>query len=106
MSEELRNGELVCIFPEGRITHSGEVMPFRPGLTRVLENDPVPVIPVALQGLWGSFFSRKGGAAMTRPLRRGAFSRIGVNVGGAITAADAAPDLLRARVAALRGNWL
>jgi len=105
VSDELRNGELVCIFPEGRITHSGEVMPFRAGVTRVLEKDPVPVIPVALQGLWGSFFSRKGGAAMTRPLRRGAFSRIGVNVGGAIAAADAAPDILRARVAALRGNW-
>ena len=46
VSEALRDGQLVCIFPEGRITDNGELYPFRPGLTRVLERDPVPVIPV------------------------------------------------------------
>jgi 1-acyl-sn-glycerol-3-phosphate acyltransferase len=66
----------------------------------------VPVIPVALQGLWGSFFSRKGGPAMTQPLRRGVLSRIGVNVGAPVVAAEADPALLRTRVAALRGDWL
>jgi hypothetical protein len=106
VSEELRNGQLVCIFPEGRITDSGAILPFRPGVTRVLERDPVPVVPVALQGLWGSFFSRKGGRAMTKPLRRGVFSSIGVNIGQAVAAGDANPLLLRARVEALRGDWL
>jgi 1-acyl-sn-glycerol-3-phosphate acyltransferase len=106
VSEELRDGQLVCIFPEGRITDSGAILPFRPGLTRVLAADPVQVIPVALQGLWGSFFSRKGGPAMTKPLRRGAFSRIGVNVGQAVSAAQASPERLHACVAELRGNWL
>jgi len=106
VSEELRDGQLVCIFPEGRITDSGAILPFRPGLTRVLATDPVPVIPVALQGLWGSFFSRKGGPAMTKPLRRGAFSRIGVNVGQAVAATQASPELLRACVVELRGDWL
>jgi 1-acyl-sn-glycerol-3-phosphate acyltransferase len=106
VSEELRDGQLVCIFPEGRITDSGELQPFRPGVVRILERDPVPVVPVALQGLWGSFFSRKGGPAMTRPLRRGVFSRIGVSVGEPVAPAYATPETLRARVAALRGTWL
>jgi 1-acyl-sn-glycerol-3-phosphate acyltransferase len=106
VSEELRSGQLVCIFPEGRITDSGALLQFRPGVTRVLERDPVPVIPVALQGLWGSFFSRKDAPAMTKPLRRGMFSRIGVNVGQPVTPVDASPEVLRARVAALRGDWL
>jgi 1-acyl-sn-glycerol-3-phosphate acyltransferase len=106
VAEELRNGQLVCIFPEGRITDSGAILPFRPGITRILEKDPVPVIPVALQGLWGSFFSRKGGPAMTRPLRRGVFTRIGVNIGQPVAADHADPEILRAQVAALRGDWL
>jgi len=105
VSQELRDGQLVCIFPEGRITDTGEMHPFRPGVTRILERDPVPVVPVALQGLWGSFFSREGGAAMTRPFRRGLFSRIGINVGTLMPAAVATPEELQAQVAALRGAW-
>ena len=66
VSLALREGELVGIFPEGRITDTGELYPFRPGVTRILERDPVPVIPLALQGLWGSFFSRKDGPAMSK----------------------------------------
>lgn len=105
VSEELRDGQLVCIFPEGRITDSGEIGAFRPGITRILERDPVPVIPVALQGLWGSFFSRKGGAAMTRPFRRGLFSKIGVAVGLPVGPAEASPEALQSMVATLRGHW-
>lgn len=105
VSEELRDGQLVCIFPEGRITDDGEIGPFRPGITRILERDPVPVIPVALQGLWGSFFSRNGGAAMTRPFRRGLFSKIGVAVGLPVPPAEATPERLREMVATLRGDW-
>jgi 1-acyl-sn-glycerol-3-phosphate acyltransferase len=105
VSEELRDGQLVCIFPEGRITDTGELYPFRPGITRILERDPVPVVPVALQGLWGSFFSRSGGAAMTRPFRRGVLSRIGIAVGDAVPPAAAAPEKLQSLVLALRGDW-
>lgn len=105
VSEELRDGQLVCIFPEGRISDSGEVGLFRPGVTRILERDPVPVVPVALQGLWGSFFSRMGGAAMTKPLRRGMFSKIGVSVGLPVAPHDAAPERLQEAVVALRGDW-
>ncbi|MFN7777914.1 MAG: MFS transporter [Betaproteobacteria bacterium] len=106
VSEELRDGNLVCIFPEGRLTDTGELYPFRPGVTRILARDPVPVVPIALQGLWGSFFSRiDGGAAMRRPFRRGLFSRIGIHVGEPVPAAQATPETLQARVAELRGDW-
>ncbi len=105
VSEALREGHLVCIFPEGRITDTGELYPFRPGVTRILERDPVSVVPVALQGLWGSFFSRKGGAAMSQPFRRGVFSRIGIHVGEPVPATEARPEKLQDIVATLRGDW-
>jgi 1-acyl-sn-glycerol-3-phosphate acyltransferase len=105
VSEALRDGQLVCIFPEGRITDTGELYPFRPGLTRVLERDPVPVVPVALRGLWGSAFSRAPG--LPRPIRAlfRIFSRLSIEVGAALDPAVATPDVLQQQVAALRGNW-
>ena len=105
VSEALRDGQLVCIFPEGRLTSDGEVSGFRPGISRILERDPVPVVPVALQGLWGSFFSRHDGRAMRKPFRRGCFSRIGIHAGAPIAPVAATPDRLRERVLELRGAW-
>ena len=66
VSKALANGELVAIFPEGRITDTGELYPFRSGIERIVERDPVPVIPLALRGLWGSYFSRKDGPAFSK----------------------------------------
>jgi len=105
VAETLREGDLVAIFPEGRITDSGELYPFRPGVTRILAETPVPVIPIALRGLWGSFFSRKGGPAMTKPFRRGAFSRIALIVDEPWPPAQATAEALQARVEELRGDW-
>ncbi len=104
VSQALRDGQLVCIFPEGRITDTGELYPFRPGLTRVLQTDPVPVIPVALQGLWGSAFSRAPG--LPRPIRAlfRIFSRLSIQVGAALDPKVATPALLQQQVAALRGS--
>jgi len=106
VSATLRQGELVCIFPEGKITDTGELGPFRPGISRILERDPVTVIPLALRGLWGSFFSRAYGSAMSRLLPRGMLSRIELVAGDAIGASEATPDLLQQRVATLRGKRL
>ncbi len=105
IAQALEAGELVGIFPEGRITDSGELLAFKGGIRRIVERTPVPVIPMALSGLWGSFFSRRGGAAMTRPFRRGVFSRIGLAVGAPVDPADATPEALQARVLELRGDW-
>jgi len=100
----LADGELVCIFPEGRLTTTGDLSPFRPGVERVLARTPVPVVPMALRGLWGSFFSRFGGAAMRRPFRR-VWSRIEVVCGPALAPAEATSEALESRVRALRGDW-
>ena len=76
VADALDAGEVVCIFPEGRITHDGALGPFRQGVMRILERTPVPVVPLALDGLWGSFFSRRYGRAMSRLFPRGLFNRI------------------------------
>jgi 1-acyl-sn-glycerol-3-phosphate acyltransferase len=100
--EALGEGEIVGIFPEGRLTGDGEMQPFRPGIERIVAETPVPVIPMALSGLWGSFFSRSHqGKAMRR--WRGAFSRIALAAGAPIPPAQVTPELLRERVLALRG---
>ncbi|EOD80832.1 1-acyl-sn-glycerol-3-phosphate acyltransferase [Grimontia indica] len=80
IEQALNNGEVVCIFPEGRLTSDGELGEFRPGVEKILAQSPVPVIPMALKGLWGSFFSHKNGHALTTRPRR-FWSKIEVNIG-------------------------
>lgn len=100
----LEAGEMVCIFPEGRITDNGEMYPFKNGIQRIIERTPVPVIPMALQGMWGSFSSRKDGAAFTKFPRRFR-SHVAVTVGQPVDAHQASPEALEARVRELRGDW-
>jgi 1-acyl-sn-glycerol-3-phosphate acyltransferase len=101
-AQVLREGDLLCIFPEGGITKDGTLQEFKGGIMKILERQPVPVIPMALTNLWGSYFSRvEKGNAMVRPFRRGFFSAVGLNVGPAIAPADVQPSNLQARVAAL-----
>ena len=104
VAKALEAGDLVGIFPEGRITDTGELYPFRKGITRIVERTPVPVVPMALKGLWGSFFSRKDGPAMTRPFRRGLLSKVSLAIAPAIAPAAATPETLQERVATLRGD--
>jgi 1-acyl-sn-glycerol-3-phosphate acyltransferase len=100
IAAELEDGNVVCIFPEGRLTADGRMNVFRPGVEKIVARTPVPVIPIGLQGLWGSFFSRKGGAAMHRPFRR-FWSRIDLSIGPPVPAAQVHADDLARRVAAL-----
>jgi 1-acyl-sn-glycerol-3-phosphate acyltransferase len=95
----LAEGDLLGIFPEGGITRDGELQPFKGGIMKILERRPVPVVPVALQNLWGSYFSRiEGGTAMVKPFRRGPFARVALVAGVAVPAAQVSPDRLRGRV--------
>jgi len=97
----LAEGDLLCIFPEGAITRDGTLGEFKGGIMKVLETNPVPVVPMALQNLWGSFFSRVDGAAMTKPFRRGLFSRVGLAVAEAVPPQAVTPSVLREQVARL-----
>ncbi|TVQ95040.1 MAG: MFS transporter [Deltaproteobacteria bacterium] len=103
VSEALREGWMVMIFPEGGLTWDGEMMEFRSGVERILERDPVPVVPMALNGLWGSFFSRAGGPAMRKPFRRGIYNRIWLTVRPPIPPEGLTASALRDIV---RGIWM
>jgi len=103
VAQELRDGQLVCIFPEGRLTSDGEIGEFRAGMMRILKETPVPVVPMALRGLWGSFFSRSAsGKAMRR--WRGVFSRIAIVAAPPVPADRVTLEALQAQVLAMRGD--
>jgi 1-acyl-sn-glycerol-3-phosphate acyltransferase len=100
---ELAAGNIVCIFPEGGITNDGEIQRFRPGIEKVIARRPVPVIPVALQNLWGSWFSRsKGGNIRKVPGRL--FARVPVIIGEPVMPVDVTAASLEILVRTLRGN--
>jgi 1-acyl-sn-glycerol-3-phosphate acyltransferase len=103
IARALEAGELVCIFPEGSLTADGAIAPFRPGVARILETTPVAVYPMALRGLWGSFFSRRDGPAMKKRPRRFR-SAIELIVGDPIPAPDATLERLEAEVRELRAE--
>lgn len=106
-AEALANGEVVAIFPEGMLTLDGKLQEFKGGLSKILalaaaRGVEPAVVPMALSGLWGSFFSRvEGGKAMRRPFRRGFHNAVSLTVGEPMAARSAQPVELRARVAQL-----
>lgn len=63
----LENGEVLCIFPEGKLTDNGEMATFKNGIEKIVKETPVPVLPCAITGLWGSLFSRKHKIRYPRP---------------------------------------
>ncbi len=110
-SQVLRDGDLLGIFPEGALTQDGALQPFKGGIMKIIDRAradgvDLPVVPMALSNLWGSYFSRIESVdgkkvAMARPFRRGLFNPVGLRVGVAIAAEDVQPALLYQRVAAL-----
>ncbi|MCH8497836.1 MAG: MFS transporter [Marinobacter sp.] len=103
IDEELDAGHVVCIFPEGRLTTSGEVETFRNGVELILQRRPVTVVPMALRGLWGSFFSHCGGTAFSHWPRR-FWSRIELLAGAPVAASEATAAGLQDTVTQLRGE--
>ncbi len=102
IDEELAAGQLVCIFPEGAITRDGEVHRFRPGVERILERRQVPVVPLALGGLWGSWFSRRRGRLRRVPGKL--FQRVRLHCGPPVPAQHASAATLELLVRTLRGD--
>jgi 1-acyl-sn-glycerol-3-phosphate acyltransferase len=100
---ELAEGNIVCIFPEGGLTTDGEIQRFKPGIEKIIARRPVPVIPVALGRLWGSWFSRqKSGGIRKIPGRL--FARVPVIFGEPVAPANVTADKLELLVRTLRGD--
>jgi len=99
----LANGELVGIFPEGRLTADGAIAPFKSGVERILALRPVPVVPLALRGMWASMWSRRNGrlGRMRVPRRFRAHVEL---VAGAPLPASTSAEALEAAVRGLRGD--
>ncbi len=105
IAEALHQGDLVCIFPEGKLTTTGEMNEFRSGVARIVERSKVPVIPMALRGLWGSVFTRDPGNLFERSFSRGWRSKLALAVGAPVPPQEATPDYLYEQVRTLRGDW-
>ncbi|MDX1404534.1 MAG: MFS transporter [Woeseiaceae bacterium] len=103
IDEELRQGNLVCIFPEGAISRDGEIQPFRPGIEKIIARRSVPVIPIALAGLWGSWFSRQKGGGL-RKIPGKLLAKVEVRIGEPVQAADVTAGNLELLVRTLRGQ--
>ena len=103
IDEELGAGHIVCIFPEGGITRDGEVQHFRPGIEKIIERRPVPVIPIALDGIWGSWFSRQSGRGLRKFPGR-LWAKVSVRIGEAVLPQDVSAAGLELLVRTLRGS--
>jgi 1-acyl-sn-glycerol-3-phosphate acyltransferase len=100
---ELAAGNVVCIFPEGGITRDGEIQRFRPGIEKIIRRRAVPVVPAALGGLWGSWFSRqKTGRLRKIPVRL--FARVPVFFGKPLPPSEVTAETLELLVRTLRGD--
>lgn len=100
---ELAAGNIVCIFPEGAITRDGDIARFRPGIEKIIARRPVPVVPVALGRLWGSWFSRRRGEGI-RKLPGRLFARVPVIFGAPVPPTDVTAAKLELLVRTLRGD--
>ncbi|MDN4052868.1 MFS transporter [Massilia sp. YIM B02763] len=105
IAQALHEGDLVCIFPEGKLTRTGDMNEFRGGVSKIVERSKVPVIPMALRGLWGSVFSRDPANVFERTFARGWRSRLALAVGVPVPPQDVTPEGLYEQVLALRGDW-
>ncbi len=100
---ELAAGNIVCIFPEGGLTTDGEIQRFKPGIEKIIARRPVPVVPVALGRLWGSWFSRRKTGGL-RKIPGRLFARVPVMVGERVAPGDVTAERLELLVRTLRGE--
>jgi len=100
--ETLEAGEMVVIFPEGGITTDGEIRKFQPGIEDIIKKTPVPVIPLAIRGMWGTWWSRKLGRAM-KGFPKSFMKQLTVVAGAAVAPEDMTRTLMYEKVKNLRG---
>lgn len=104
ISAAFRAGELVALFPEGGVSEDGELRPFQPWIGLVLAGNSVPVIPLALSGMWGSVFSRRDGPIAKRLTKLRLWKKISIALGSPTSADTADCDALAEEVLMLRGE--
>jgi len=97
----LQRGDVLGIFPEGSITRDGEIQPFKPGIEKVISEQPVPVVPVALCNMWGSLFSRRDPLLRRRPYKF--WAKIELRIGAPIAPEEVTAARLQQEVERLRG---
>jgi 1-acyl-sn-glycerol-3-phosphate acyltransferase len=102
VDKALAEGEIVGIFPEGRLSTDGEIAEFKAGVERILKTRPVPVVPMALRGMWASVFSRQDDRWGRLPKRLRA--RIELEAAPPVDGATATAQSLEQIVRALRGG--
>ncbi len=102
IGQVLDGGEVLGIFPEGQITHDGEIQTFQRGIEKVIKAHPVPVVPMALCKLWGSLFSRRDPVLKRRPYKL--WSKIELRIGAPIPPGEVTAERLESAVRALRGE--
>lgn len=102
ISEGLENGDMICVFPEGQLTYTGNLGRFRPGIEWMVKRDPVTVYPMALKGLWGSIFSRKYRKAKFRFVPRSFRRKVSLICGEPIAPENVKIDDLQKIVMRLR----
>ena len=100
----LAEGELVCIFPEGALTKDGEIAPFKGGVERILARRDVPVVPLALKGMWLSMWSRRDTRLGRLRLPRRLRAHVEVEAGVPLPGSQATAQVLEARVRAMRSD--
>lgn len=100
----LAGGELVCIFPEGALTRDGEMAAFKSGVEKILERRPVPVVPMALRGMWASMWSRRDTRLGRMRVPRRFRAHVEVVAGPPVDGASASAEQLEAQVRVLRAN--
>jgi len=98
ISQDLKRGDLICIFPEGSITEDGQLHSFKRGIEHALAIDPVPVVPLALKGLWGSIFSHKGSPAFTKIWPEKIWPLVKLSIGEAVPPEQAQAAYLEEKV--------
>jgi len=103
IAQALENNEIVVIFPEGGITRNGELNKFQPGVDKIIKRTPVPVVPMAIRGMWGTWLSRKRGSAM-KGLPNSFMKKLTVVAGEAVLPENVTRALMYEKVAKLRGD--
>ena len=104
VDKALAEGEIVGIFPEGKLSTDGEIAEFKSGVEKILARRAVPVVPIALKGMWASMFSKRNSKLGQLRVPHRFRAHIGVEAGPAVPAAEVSAEVLEAKVKALRGN--